>query len=147
MASWMSFWNKRTRDAQRRAGVDHGTDAHIWVPYGEGKLATGDTVYCVAIDRGELRLYGRLDVGRTAPDSEHAESIDVWGRAGSDWWAEEGTVVPPPVADEIAFLKADGTTSTFSRDGAGRLSGSAFQGRASIRELVAGAPELERLIT
>lgn len=49
------------------------------------------------------------------------------------------------VVDELVYLKADGTPHRFVRGVAGRVSGSPFQGRASLRELANGYESLDAI--
>jgi hypothetical protein len=146
MASWLSFWNEETRRLQQAGGVGHGTDADIWVPYGEGKLGRGDLVYCVAIDSGELILFGRITIGRINVDPDHHESLDVWAKRGGIAGFQGGVTVKTRAVDQLVYLMANGTTKSFARTPTGELLGSAFQGRSSIRELARGAEALERLL-
>lgn len=147
MTQWLSFWNQETRRAQRSASIHHTSDADIWIPYGTRKVFVGDTVHCVAITAGELLYFGRLDAGRIAVDIEidHKESLDVWAAAGTGFWHEEPIVVDDETVDHLVFLKADGTPCGFDRKESGVLTGHAFQGRASLRELAAGATALVAL--
>jgi len=91
---WLFFWNKATRSARTGAGVGHPTDADIWVPYVAGQLTRGDSIYCVAVDRGELLPFGRLIAGRLNVDAANAESLDVWAEADSDVWVLDGQAIP-----------------------------------------------------
>jgi len=47
-----------------------------------------DVVYCAAIERGDLLLFGKLTAGRINVDPDHADSMDVWARAGSEVWTD-----------------------------------------------------------
>jgi hypothetical protein len=143
---WLSFWNEETRALQRRAGTarTNGSDADIYVPFGQDKLGKGDGVYCVAVDGGELLFFCRVIVGRMAEDPEHAESLDVWAGPGTAW-CEDDCVVDDKAVDELVYLDADGTEHHMPRDASGRLVGNAFQGRSSIRELARGGEVLDRM--
>jgi hypothetical protein len=144
----MSFWNQKTRARQRRTGTARTSTngAHIHVPYGQDKLAKGDSVYRVAVEEGELWLFGRVIVGRMAEDPEHAESLDIWAEPGTETtWCEDDCVVDGSVVDELVYLDADGTEHRMPRDASGRLVPDAFQGRSSIRELARGSEALDQL--
>lgn len=145
---WLSFWDEKTRARQRRTGAGRTStsDADIYVPYGQGKLAKGDSVYCVAVEEGELWFFGRVIVGRTAEDPEHAESLDVWAEPGTETtWCEEDCVVDESAVDELVYLDADGSEHRMPRDPSGRLVAEAFQGRSSIRELARDSKALDQV--
>jgi hypothetical protein len=145
---WLSFWNEKTRARQRRTGTARTStsDADIYVPYGQGKLAKGDSVYCVAVVEGELWFFGRVIVGRMTEDPDHAESLDVWAEPGSETtWCEEDCVVDESAVDELVYLDADGAEHPMPRDESGRLVANAFQGRSSIRELARGSKALDQV--
>ena len=79
---WLSFRSEETGAPKRRTAIG-GTsrrDAYVYVPYGQDKLAKGDGVYCVAVDKGELLFFSRVIVARMAEDPEHDESLDVGGK-------------------------------------------------------------------
>ena len=46
---WLSFLDEKTRARQGRTGTDRGSDAPIYVPFGQGKLERGDGVYSVVV--------------------------------------------------------------------------------------------------
>jgi YD repeat-containing protein len=145
---WLSFRNERTRARRRRTGTGRTStsEAGIQVPYGQDKLAKGDSVYRVAVVEGELWLFGRVIVGRMAEDPEHAESLDVWAEPGTETtWCEDDCVVDESAVDELVYLDADGTEHRMPRDASGRLVADAFQGRSSIRELARGSEALDQL--
>jgi hypothetical protein len=144
---WLSFWNEQTRRGQGRRRRPHAsaTGAEIYVPYGEGKLAVGDTVYCVGVDEGELLLFDRVVVGRMDVDLGDSESLDVWSERGTGTPFQDARVVDDPTIDSLIYLHADRTEHRVPRDASGRVRGNAFQGRASIRELVRGFESLDRL--
>jgi hypothetical protein len=144
---WLSFWNEQTRSGQGRRRRAHASaaDAEIYVPYGDGKLAVGDTVYCVGVDEGELLLFGRVVVGRIDVDLGERESLDVWSQRGTGTPFQDDRVVDDPTVDSLIYLHADRTEHRIPRDASGRILGNAFQGRASIRELARGFESLDRL--
>jgi YD repeat-containing protein len=140
---WLSFWDEETRARQRRTDK---SDADIHVPFGQGKLAKGDSVYCVAVDDGGLLFICRVVVGRIAEDPEHAESLGVWAARGTEpTWCEDDCVVDDDAVDELVYLDADGTEHRMPRDESGRLVGDAFQGRSSICEVARGSKAFDQL--
>jgi hypothetical protein len=139
---WLSFWSEKT------AGIGRTSirDGAIYVPFGQDKLAKGDSVYRVAVVEGELWFFGRVIVGRMAEDPEHAESLEVWAEPGTQTsWCEEECVVDPNAVDQLVYLDADGREQRMPRDAPGRLDGDAFQGSASIVELTGGSKALDHL--
>ena len=142
---WLSFRSEETGAPKRRTAIG-GTsrrDAYVYVPYGQDKLAKGDGVYCVAVDKGELLFFSRVIVARMAEDPEHDESLDVWGQGTT--WCEDDCVVDAQAVDELVYLDADGKEHQMPRDATGGLLGDDFQGRLSIRELARGSKVLDRL--
>jgi hypothetical protein len=145
---WLSFWDEKTRASQRGTGTGRTSrsEADIYVPYGQDKLAKGDSVYCVAVEEGELWLFGRVIVGRMAEDPEHAESLDVWAEPGTETtWCPDDCVVDGSAVDELVYLDADGTEHRMPQDESGRLVADAFEGRSSIRELARGSEALDQM--
>jgi len=143
---WLSFLDEKTRARQGRTGTDRGSDAPIYVPFGQGKLERGDGVYSVAVVDAELWFFGRVIVGRMAEDPERTESLDVWAEPGTETtWCEEDCVVEESAVDELVYLDTDGREQRMPRDASGRLVGDAFQGRSSIRELSRGSKALDQL--
>jgi hypothetical protein len=139
---WLSFWSEKTTGTGRTSK----SDADIYVPFGQDKLAKGDSVYRVAVVEGELWFFGRVIVGRMAEDPEHTESLDVWAEPGTETtWCEEDCVVDESVVDELVYLDADGTEHRMPRDASGRLDGNAFQESSSILELAGGSKALDQL--
>jgi hypothetical protein len=141
---WLSLWNRKVRQGRNSTTLPHPTDADIWIPYGAGRIAVNDVVYCVAVDNGEVLFFGRLTVGRIAIDDTHKESIDVWQKRRTGTWFDPARVLDEATVEGLMYVKADGTQQRFVRD-AGRVTGYAFQGRASLRELVAGHEALEAI--
>jgi hypothetical protein len=146
---WLSFWNQETRTRQSQGGTSRTrpSDANIFVPYGQGQVAVGDSVYCVAIDHGELLLFGRVLVGRIEVDPTHAESLDVWEDPGSKAFEIDEKVVDGAIANDLVYFQADGSEHHLPCDTTGKLLGTAFQGRSSIRELSRGSEGLDALLT
>jgi hypothetical protein len=116
----------------------------IWVPYGEHKLETGDAVYCVGVRAGALHLFGRIVVGRIAPDHDHIESVHVWEEPGTRTRRRNKRVVPEAVVDALIYRYADGRVGQFVRR-SGAVQATPFQGRASIRRLASGYELLDRI--
>jgi hypothetical protein len=141
---WLSFWNQETRRAQRSGSIHHASDADIWVPYGAGNIDAGDAVYCVAVEAGELLLFGKLTIGRIDVDPEHIESLDVWAEHATDTWFDPAISLDDATVDGLVYLTKGRKQQTFARDGLGRVSGNAFQGISSLRELVTGSRRLDR---
>ena len=139
---WLSFRDEKTRP--RRTGEGTSGDAEIYVPYGQGKLGKGDSVYCVAVEESKLVFFCRVIVARIARDPEHAEGLDVWAGPGSAW-CEEDCVVGDDAVDELAYLDAGGKERQLPRDASGALVGDDFRGPSSIRELARGGEVLDRL--
>ena len=127
-------------------GRTRPSDAGLYVPFGQDKLETGDSVYRVAVDEGELWFFGRVVVGRTAEDPEHAEGLDVWAEPGTETtWCEDDCVVDQSVVDELVYLDADGVEHRMARDASGGVDGRAFRGRSSLLELAGGSKALDQL--
>lgn len=109
--NWLSFWNART---QRRhaegARQPPRNGATIWVPYGEGKVAVGDA---------------------------EPHVLDVWHERPGDA-IFRGEVLDDDDVGRRALRYSDGSIRRFKRTEDGRVSGDAFQGLASIRELASG---------
>jgi hypothetical protein len=144
MATWLSFWNQETVRRQRQPGTSDPDGPDIWVPWGRGKISPGDTVYCVGIDGGELLLYARVVAERIEVASIDHDTIDVWAGPGQSTFTG-GIIVDDFVVDEMTYRTSDGTAQGFKwKDGA--VLGTPFQGRASVRELVAGANSLDTLL-
>jgi YD repeat-containing protein len=146
--NWLSFSSEKTRARRRGTGTGRTStnDADIHVPHGQDKLAKGDRVYRVAVEEGELWLFGRVIVGRMAEDPEHPEGLDVWAEPGTETtWCEDECVVDESAVAELVYLEADGTERRMPRDASGRLVAKAFQGRSSIRELARGSNALDQL--
>jgi hypothetical protein len=148
VTNWLSFWSFETRE---RGEEDlHGElVASIYVPYGDGKLRREDTIYCVAVEDGGLRLLTRL-VARTLgedDDPDHHESVRV-DDDGEVPVTDYDRVVPPDVLAAIRFAHADESEHGIVTEGeeGDHVDGHRFQGRSSLRCLVAGAAELDALL-
>src|ERR687887_106134 len=95
---WLSFWSEKTAGSGRTSI----RDGAIYVPFGQGKLAKGDSVYRVAVVEGELWFFGRVIVGRMAEDPEHKGSLEVWAEPGTEsTWCEDECMVDESVVDEL----------------------------------------------
>ena len=138
---WLSFWSEKTAGMGRTSTGDGA----IYVPFGQDKLAKGDSVYRVAVVEGELWFFGRVIVGRMAEDPEHKGSLEVWAEPGTEsTWCEDDCMVDESVVEELVCLDADGTEHRLPRDESGRLDGDAFQGSSSIVELAGGSKALDQ---
>lgn len=147
VTDWLSFWSFETRE--------HGEDLHgefvtsIYVPYGDGKVRRGDAIYCVAVENGGLRLLTRV-VARTLSeddDPDHHESVRV-DDDDEIPVTDYDRVVPPDVLAAIRFAHTDGSEHgiLIEGDDGAYVDGHRFQGRSSLRRLVAGAAELYALL-
>jgi hypothetical protein len=116
----------------------------IWIKHAEGKIKDGDTVYCVRIAEGQLRLFARAEVEKKGRDDDDATMLWLWtaphGYAG---WPD-GRPVGDEDADRLVFLHVDGSPHHFDRRG-GLLTSYAFQGPSSLRELDDGYELLDRI--
>jgi hypothetical protein len=124
---WLSFWNQETRRAQRSGSVGHATDADIWIPYGAGKISVGDAIYCVAVDGGELLLFGKLTAGRMGVEAEHPESLDVWAKSGTGRWLDPAVGLDDTTVNALVYSTAGGNQQGFARNDIGGVSGNPFQ--------------------
>lgn len=158
---WLSFWNEDTRNHNRRLwlsqdgdeDLDHDVDedrdrGEIYVPYGGGKISRGDVVYCVAIEGGELLLFGRVVVGRLDPDMTKPRELNLWSVPGTESnWRIENCAVDRDDADSVVYLRqGDMSEHHIARDSRSWLLGNAFQGHNSIRQLMRGYERLDRVI-
>ena len=94
------------------------------MPYGAGHIAAGDVVDCVAIERGDLLVFGKPTAGRIDVDPDHAESIDAWAKPGSDVWSDPPGTVATSSVDKLRFVKSDGTEDGFRQTASDSVSGS-----------------------
>jgi hypothetical protein len=147
MADWLSFWNKETRaeNEPRLTGKEVG---RIYIPYGAGRVAVGDRIYCVGIAGGELLLITRIDATSVKPDDnpKYIDSVLVDGAENGIVAAYDRTV-PDRDLKAIRYLRANSTKpEPVKVTRTGDVVFSAFQGRSSIRELVQGASNLDVLL-
>ena len=112
--------------------------------HAEGKIADGDTVYCVRIADGRLRLFARAEVDKKARDEDDPSMLWLWTppRGYAGW--PDGLPVDDDDADSLVYLHVDGTPHRIKRR-QGRLVAHAFQGPSSIRELDEGHELLDRV--
>jgi hypothetical protein len=146
VTNWLSFWNAETR-RQEADELDGAAVASIYVPFGNGEIDHGDVIYCVAVEDGELRLLTRIVASTLNDDPEHAESVRVEDDADVPV-TDYNRVVTPGVLAAIRFTHTDGTERgmvTPGEDG-GHVDAHRFQGRSSLRQLVAGAAGLDMLL-
>lgn len=142
MAEWLSFWNAETLD--RNQDLDGGSVESIYVPYGKGRIALGDLIYCVGFDKEELRLITRVRVASLEDDPDDDESV-VIEDAGDGVRADFYRDVTPEVVDAIEYEHVDGSKHRMPVV-AVSIDPSPFQGRSSIRALADGARELDSLL-
>jgi hypothetical protein len=140
-----------TRKYHARESVDsedQDDDWDIWVPYGvTSDIAKRDLIYCVGIERGRLLFFGRVLVESFDPDDYNDHQLNVWAVPDSKrrfYYDASDCAVNDEVADGIEYLKVDGSLQHIRRDERGWLLGNAFQGAASLRELVGGYAALDR---
>jgi hypothetical protein len=146
MMDWLSFWNAGTLRRSEEE-LDGEVVDSIYIPFGKNEIELGDTIYCVGIEGGELRLLTRLVAASLSDDLEHAESVRV--TANSDVPViDYDRGVPPDVLAVIRFAQTDGSEHSVVTDGdrGPHVDGHRFQGRSSLRRLVAGAAELDALL-
>jgi hypothetical protein len=112
VTDWLSFWSFETRE--------RGKDLHgelvtsVYVPYSDGKLQRGDTIYCMAV--GGLRLLTRV-VARTLSednDPNHHDSVRV-DDDGEIPITDYDRVVPPDVLAAIRFAHTDASEPASAR--------------------------------
>lgn len=142
MADWLSFWNKDTR-AQNKLKLKGKVVGSIYIPYGEGLVAKGDTVYCVGIEDGELLLITRVKVAKVLSHPQ-----PKWIRitaAPSSVVADYKRTVPKPVIKLLRYRRKNGEERSFEFNGV-KVKPSPFQGYASIRELSKGMVDLDALL-
>jgi hypothetical protein len=147
VADWLSFWNKETRagNEPRLAGQEV---EEIYIPHGAGRVAVGDRIYCVGVQDGSLLLITRIDAVRITPDEDpnHTDSVLVRG-AENGIVAAYDRIVPSRVLQSLRYLRTESTKpDPIKLTPTGEVVASAFQGRASIRELVQGAGDLDALL-
>jgi hypothetical protein len=147
VTNWLSFWSFETRE---RGETMHGqVITSIYVPYGDGKLRLGDAIYCVSVEDGGLRLLTRVVAHAVNEDTDHDhhESVEV-DDDGEAPVTDYDRVVPPDVLAAIRFAHTDESEHgilTEGEDGA-YVDGHRFQGRSSLRRLIAGSAELDALL-
>ncbi len=143
MADWLSFWNKDTRKQNKRK-LKGKVVGSIYIPYGEGLVSRGDTVYCVGIEGGELLLITRVEVSKVLSHPQ-PKWISV-SAAPSNIVADYQRKVPKRVIKLLRFLHTNGHVHKFEFNGAS-VKHAHFQGLSSVRELTKGATDLNALLT
>lgn len=141
MADWLSFWNQDTR--AKKSKLKGKVVGSIYIPYGNGLVHTGDTVYCVGIEGGELLLITRIEVAKTGKHP-NPRWINVTA-APSNVAADYGRKVPKHAIKLLRFLHTDGQVHKFEFNGAS-IKHAHFQGLSSVRKLTKGAPDLDALL-
>lgn len=116
------------------------------MPYGRDKISRGDRIFCVGIERGELRLITRLRAAVLDADTLDEDLLYIDDAEDEYVEADFDRVVPGHVLDTLKLIYADGSEHPIRRDAAGRVEGNAYEGRSSIRELAAGTAELDALL-
>jgi len=139
MAAWLSFWNVATR-RRNEAELDGAVVSEIYVPWGRQRLKRRDSIYCVYIEGSELHLITRIRAASLDEDPPDEESVRVKPMRSDRVRADYNRVVPRSTASGIEYLHADGTSRWMD------CNPRRFQGRASIREVVAGEAALEALL-
>lgn len=144
MPDWLSFWNAKLREEQK--ALEPFT--HIYIEYGEGlDIAEDDTIYCVGIEEGELRLFTRIEAGPVEPDTDpaHTASVAVWPKGGGSITADYALAVSPTITKALEYKLKGGAVQGVKRNQTGGIEPQAFRGRSSVRELAAGADLLKAL--
>lgn len=144
MPDWLSFWNQETR--ARNADLAGGQVDEIYVPYGRGKIGRRDRIYCVGIEHGRLLLITRVRAALLEGDIADDEMIYIDDSDEEYVEADFNRTVPTNVLGTLTLIYADGSEHPIRCDQAGRVQGNAYEGRSSIRELAAGASELDALL-
>jgi hypothetical protein len=145
MAQWLSFWNKATRRRNEPLLQGDAVSA-IYIPYGKGRIARGDVIYCVGLEAGGLRLITRLHAEALDDDLQDDETVWVDDVEAEAVDADFHRVVPDEVIDAVRYLHVNGTEHRVRRDAGGGVLPHAFAGRSSIRELRAGCDLLDALL-
>ncbi len=144
MAEWLSFWNQETR--ARNSNLAGGPVDEIYVPYGRDRIGRRDRIYCVGIENGRLLLITRVRAALLEADIADDEMIYVDDSDEEYVEADFDRIVPGSVIGALRVIYVDGSEHPISCDAAGRVQGNAYEGRSSIRELVAGADQLDDLL-
>jgi hypothetical protein len=146
VTNWLSFWNAETRQRLKEE-LQGEVVGSIYVPFGKGQVRSGDVVYCVAVEDGELRLLTRVVAESLADDPEHAESVRVEDD-GKVPVTDFDRVVRGEALTAIRFAYADGSEHGMLAESEtdAFVDGHRFQGRASLRELVAGTAKLDAIL-
>jgi hypothetical protein len=146
VTAWLSFWNAVTR-RELKEELHGEFVGSIYVPFGEGEIGRGDVIYCVAVEDGELHLLTRVVVASLMDDPGRAQSVRV-EPDGDVPATDYDRVVPADMLDAIRVAYADGSERGITDPGGGGpyVAGHRFQGRSSLRQLAAGAAELDSLL-
>lgn len=141
MSDWLSFWNAERR---RLARLEEPFK-YIYIEYGEGKgIGPGDVIYCVGIEKGDLHLFTRVEAGKVEPDPDpsYTKSVRVTPKVEGEFRADYLFKVKQLERDAVEYECANGVVQGIALTPAGGVVPQAFQGRASIRRIVAGAQGL-----
>jgi len=142
MADWLSFWNKDTRK-QNKLKLKGKVVGSIYIPYGEGLVSKGDTVYCVGIEGGELLLITRVKVAKVLSHPQ-PQWVSI-SAAPTKVVADYQRTVPKKVIKLLRYRRKSGEERGFDFNGI-KVKPSPFQGYASIRELSKGVSDLDALL-
>jgi len=139
VTAWLSYWKADTR-RENEGDLTGEIVEEIYVPWGEGLIERGDTIYCIFIEDGELHLVTRLTAATVEgdPDPEHEQSVSVTPEPTDEIRADYQRVVVPGDLKAIKYERPDGSEASLEDPNAGR-----FQGRNSIRKLTDGTHALE----
>jgi hypothetical protein len=143
MTDWLSVWSKERRKQNR--ALEPFT--RIYMPYGVGRISSGDRAYCVGIEGGDLHLFTRVDVRRRSkdPDPTHINSVLAYPKAKIT--TNYNRPLPRAVVEALEYLRV-GSSSPCKVKWRSRhtIEPQQFRGPASLRELVEGAPSLDALV-
>ena len=119
------------------------------MPYAEDLVEPGDRVYAVEVNWPGTRfdLLGRIEASTIGyPPNDPRGLVVVAAKRGTA--TRCGPIaIPRSTSAKLRIAYADGAVHSLHRRADGTIVAGAYQGRASIRELLAGARELERLLS
>lgn len=150
---FLHFWRRETAAAVRdwRTGGRRGQNPlnALPMPYAEGLVEPGDRVYAVEVNWPGTRfdLLGRVEAGTVGfPPNDPRGLVVVTAKRGTA--TRCGPIaIPRSTSAKLRIAYADGAARSLNRRSDGTIVAGAYQGRASVRELVAGAKELEKLLS
>jgi hypothetical protein len=137
--TWLSYWNKKTREGNE-ASLAGKVVAQIYVPWGKGLIEKGDTIYCFFIEGDDVHLVTRVEAAsvKDDPDPAHKESVIITPKP-SELKAEYKRKVKKAVLGSIEYWHKDQAPGRSLKNPDYRR----FQGPNSVRELKAGAQHLD----